>query len=483
MRRTLSGSEAANRFWPTQLKVYGMLFASKVDADLLEIGVLSTLIAWGKPMKTLATIFFLVALAPAAVAADRTLFAEPLSSQTVEYERGNAFVTSRSNSTTVILVPEITSGSMATLRFTVFNGGDTSFTIYENAVTAEMARGSIEILGAAALEKKEKRKRFWENVGAGLAIGANSYTAAQQGHTTSTSYHSGTVTARTPDGRINADFEGTSTTYSYDAQANQQAVSDANRNNAQLMANLQAEQTARRSSLEASVLKTQTVQSGASYSGFVQMKLPRSSRGQATMVNVSFSAGPETHRFYLFVDGQPTSEQRAQVLGQPIRQIASTSTIPAEQIGGNQHAMRNPTSNESSQTQYQETRSMDAEVKNQPDSESMPITRAIATPRLTGLLIESKDDNAGAKKAYAFFDIEWTIAPPTTKKMVGKLILVDKDGKERVSMPWTIAAEDAAKGAFTETQTGFELLSFGQAQNWLRLSDATDIRARFIANP
>jgi len=281
-------------------------------------------------MKASTLLFSLLSLAPMAATAERTLFVEPLDNQTVEYERGGAYVTSRSKSTTVILLPTADSRSLATLRFTVFNGSDSNFTVYENAVSAEIAGKSIKILGASELEKKEKRKRFWENVGAGLAAGANSYAAAQQGQSTSTSYHTGTVSAYTPNGVVQGTYQGTTTTHTYDPQANQQAVSEANRNNAQLLSNLRAEQAARSSSLESAVLRTQTVRPGDSYSGFVQMKLPGTSRGEASMVEVSFSAGSDTHRFYLFVDGQPSSAQRAQIRGQSGPQIAIDNSRLAE---------------------------------------------------------------------------------------------------------------------------------------------------------
>lgn len=125
----------------------------------------------------------------------------------------------------------------------------------------------------------------------------------------------------------------------------------------------------------------------------------------------------------------------------------------------------------------------DGQIKYRPDVPIEPKERAVAVPNLTRLLIESKDDGTGGKKAYAFFDLEWRVSPPVDKSISGKLVLLDKSGKERIAMPWTISAENASKGNFQESQTGFELASFGAAQQWLRLSDVSDVRVRFDSDP
>ena len=126
---------------------------------------------------------------------------------------------------------------------------------------------------------------------------------------------------------------------------------------------------------------------------------------------------------------------------------------------------------------------MEAKITYRPDGPTNTAVRTIAIPKLTRLLIDSKDDGTGGKKAYAFFDLEWTVTPPSDKAVSGKLVLIDKSGKERVAMPWTISAENASQGSFRESQTGFELASFGAAEQWLRLSDVADLRVRFDSDP
>jgi len=247
------------------------------------------------------------------LASDRILIAQPTANQLVEYKAGSPYVVSTAESTTVVFAPDIESKSKASLWFTVRNMGSAPITVFDGAVSAKSSGKSIDVLGVAELTKKEKRRKFWENLGAGLAAGANSYTAAQSGHSTIRSNHYGTATAYTRNSSIDIDYQGTTTTNIYDPEANRRAVADANSRNTQMLANIRAEQAGRSAALETNVLQSQTIRPGEAYSGFVQMLLPRAVRGEASMVEVGFAAGPDRHHFFIFLDGQPSQYQRAQI--------------------------------------------------------------------------------------------------------------------------------------------------------------------------
>ncbi len=246
-------------------------------------------------------------------ASDRILIAQPAANQLVEYKAGSPYVFSNAGSTSVVFAPDVESKSKASLWFTLRNIGSAPITVFDGAVSAKSNGKPIEILGIAELTKKEKRRKFWENLGAGLAAGANSYSAAQSGRSTVRSNHYGTATAYTRNSSIDINYQGTTTTNIYDPEANRQAVADANSRNAQMLANIRAEQAGRSAALESSVLQSQTVRPGEAYSGFVQMQLPRAVRGEVSMVEVEFVAGPDRHHFFVFLDGQPSQYQKAQI--------------------------------------------------------------------------------------------------------------------------------------------------------------------------
>lgn len=256
---------------------------------------------------------FLLIAGSACSASDRILVPQPAANQSLEYKAGAPYVASNFGSTTVVFSPDIDSRSQATLWFSVRNLGTSPITIFEGAVSGTSNGKSMHVLGAVELEKKEKQKKFWENLAGGLAAGANSYTAAKSGHTTSRSNHYGTANAYTRDDSIRIDYQGTTTTETYDPEANRRAVADANSRNSQMLANIRAGQASRSAALESSVLQTQTIGPGEAYSGFVRMKLPRAIRGEASMIDVAFSAGSDRHHFYVFLDGQPSQYQTAQI--------------------------------------------------------------------------------------------------------------------------------------------------------------------------
>lgn len=259
-------------------------------------------------------------------ASDRVLVAQPAANQSMEYKSGSPYIVSSAGNTIVVFAPNIDSKSQATLWFTVRNMGPTPITVFDGAVTAISNGESLRILGAADLEKKDKRKKFWENLGAGLAAGANSYTAAQSGHSTARSDHYGRADAYTRDGSIQIAYQGTTTTQTYDPEANRRAVADANSRNAQMLASIRATQAARSAALESNVLQTQTVGSGEAYSGFVQMRLPRVNRSTPSMIDVTFTVGPDRHNFFIFLDGQPTQFQSAKI-NQNARSSPSSDTV------------------------------------------------------------------------------------------------------------------------------------------------------------
>lgn len=260
---------------------------------------------------------FVFVVADAVSAAPRVVKPLPLQGQELVYENGQAFLLSRGQRATIVLSPESIDSKRVWIALSFMNSGDRAFLVTEVPVrvTSVTTAGNrpVSVLGRTELEKAEKRRQMWENIGAGLAAGLNAYSAGQQGHSTSTTYHSGSATAYGNNGGYaQATYSGTSTTYHYDAAAAQAAHMRAATNTQNMMNAIQAERQARQSALESSVLQNHTLAAGQQYSGRVQIELPRKKRNEGQAIELIVSAGGEEHPFLLLADGalDPNVESR-----------------------------------------------------------------------------------------------------------------------------------------------------------------------------
>jgi hypothetical protein len=244
----------------------------------------------------------------ACIAAERELALVPTSNQTLEYEKGEPTVRSDGPNTRAALSVKLDSKKEATIWITVVNWQAVPITVSGEGVSATSNDKPLQILGIAELEKKAKRQAMWENIALGAAAGANSYTASQQGRTTSTSTHSGTISNKYG-GNSNLEYRGTTTTQTNDPVARQRAQEDASARSADTIARAQDTQATRASVIEDYVFQTQTIQPDDVYAGFLKLKLPKSIRSQNIPIEISVIAGIDTHRFFMFLDAPPTQQQ------------------------------------------------------------------------------------------------------------------------------------------------------------------------------
>jgi len=244
----------------------------------------------------------------ACIASERELTLVPTFNQYVEYQKGVPKVYSNSPNTWVSLSVELESKKEAELWIGVGNRQAVPITVSGEGVIATSNEKPLQMLGAAELKKKAKRKAMWENIALGAAAGVNSYTASQQGRTTSTSTHSGTIT-NSYGGSTNLEYRGTTTTRTTDPGARQRAQEDANSKSADMIAGAKVSQQARTAVIEDYVFQKQTIQPDDVYAGFLQLELPKAIRSQSIPIEISIVAGVDTHRFFLFLDAPPTQEQ------------------------------------------------------------------------------------------------------------------------------------------------------------------------------
>ena len=131
------------------------------------------------------------------------------------------------------------------------------------------------------LVKEEQTRQVFAAIGVGLGAAANSYNASQAGR--------GSVTTHTPYGTYHS-------TYTSPA-AQQIAMASANAQNSQNIAGFAYQAEANMASLEADVLKDNTVMPGEWIGGTVTFEAPRKeyANGKAKSYSIAVKVGDETH--------------------------------------------------------------------------------------------------------------------------------------------------------------------------------------------
>jgi hypothetical protein len=154
----------------------------------------------------------LVALCATSFAEARTLYPEPIRDQELVWDHGRPFLTSRGAFSTVVVTPGDATRSRAWFAITVINHDDRPVTVHDGAILAASDSGALRVFGYEQLEARERRRRFWENVGLGLSAAASGYAAGQQGNTTVHSSHRGNFNAYGGSGYMQGSYSASTVT-------------------------------------------------------------------------------------------------------------------------------------------------------------------------------------------------------------------------------------------------------------------------------
>lgn len=228
------------------------------------------------------------------------MIVSPGEHQNARMQDGVAAIDSYGETSTARLVrPDEPIKKRSTIQLLVMNQGQQSFNLGPENVRAELEDGTpVAIIHYEQLVREEKRRRTWAAIAAGLAAGANSYSASQAG------YGSGTATyqsnsygtfGRTP---YTATTYGTATYSTYDPAAAQIAQSNARMENQAMFDRMAANNAGRMSALK-EIMRTTTIDPGQVFGGSVMFELPPKVRSSRVDVPVVFvvTTGGEEHRF------------------------------------------------------------------------------------------------------------------------------------------------------------------------------------------
>lgn len=189
----------------------------------------------------------------------------------IRYVSGQpTFVSAQPGSVVELAAPEATRERRIGLGVAVFNNGQQPFTLgYENVSVRTSAGAPVPLVTYEQLQHQAKVRAGWATFFGALAAGLNTYGASQQGY--------GRV------GRITFDSP----------IARQYALDRADAQNAALFTSISQRLDATLAGLNASVLRTTTIDPGTTFGGLVAFDLPKGLTLRDLIITVSF--GGDTH--------------------------------------------------------------------------------------------------------------------------------------------------------------------------------------------
>lgn len=385
--------------------------------------------------------------------------------QEVIWDSGVPFAISHRGDTTVVFAPDGVDRSKAWIAITVTNRGHSPITVYDNALTAFSFDGRpLKVWGFAALEKREKRKRFWENVGVGLVAAANGYAAGQAGQTHTTSHHSGSVRVSGSGGYASGYYSGTSYSTTYDSAAAARAQAAAVESTQAFADRIRSDQAARSAALGAEAFRTQTIPPGSSHSGRLQIEIPRANRQSGTPVVLRVTVEQQTHDLVAFLDHSPTQQQllalsaRYPSRAQSSHQQQPVVRVPAGPIQSPPREVADSEQVVSAGPTPEKSQPATADVWVMPMVENVEFIEESEGPavRLTVLLNTSEHGPAA-----------------------GRLYLQTRDGVSKLAIPSDFTAEQMARRRFSQIITIPLDVIPAEALTWLRSVPPASVQASF----
>lgn len=432
-----------------------------------------------------------------ASASDPSLTVIACKNQELTYQKGVPFVVSSGPNSTVIASFEHIDRKRLWVSLSVANYGKARVTVSDSnifvATYSDAGEMQAKVIPASQVVAKEERRQTWQRLGTALAAGLNSYSAAQQGQYTQQGSYSGTGSAYNYDqGRTNYNYGGTFTISGYDPAVRSQALQNANAQNMNMMANLTAQQAERMANLTEELFQSQTIDPGSGYSGRVQIERPSAVRGKSHIMTVGVGVDDELHTFTLLSDYVPGTEASEKLASAAGVEIYSDGELYAYSPAAFHPVEVAPEAVPSADDPIPEP-SNAPQPDAAPDSDSAALgsgtATAMATPdenatleaSLIGLSISSKRDAAGAVKTHVLLDLQWTIPATAQGRMVGGLLTLREQSKDKqISFPWFLAPEQTSgSSTYEELAAEVDISNFPDAITWIKTADLASTTVEF----
>jgi hypothetical protein len=267
----------------------------------------------------------LLLFASTAVAKEREFSPTAQSGQEVRFSDGHAVLISGNGLGNIAVSFVPLDKKSGYVRLWIENASNQQFNISETSVTATSGGAPLAVMTYADQVKAQRRKEVWAAVFAGIAAGANSYSASQAGY----SNYSGYYNARTTSGRYTASTYGSYGGTSYNAGIAYLAQANAAAQNQAMFDRFSSVSKAAAQSLAQRSLKANTLMPGQSVLGDVRLTLPKGGLGTEMTVRIDVAGQPIDVNFR---DGPPVIDSTPRPLAaiqQPsIQNVSLANSMP-----------------------------------------------------------------------------------------------------------------------------------------------------------
>lgn len=168
------------------------------------------------------------------------------------------------------------------------NNADRPVTLADTDVSIELDGIPLEMLRYDDLLAEEKSRQNWQAFAAGLAAGANAYSASQAGQSTTTGYATGSYSGYSQStGRFSGTASGSYRSTTNDGNAAYWAQRQAQADNAEMFSRVRSEAQARTEEIEQVIFRTTTVDPGSGAGGGLLFELPPKTKAGTGQVVVA----------------------------------------------------------------------------------------------------------------------------------------------------------------------------------------------------
>ncbi|MCC6756691.1 MAG: hypothetical protein IT474_01845 [Arenimonas sp.] len=244
-------------------------------------------------MRAKLSLAFLYLAFNSAIAAERSFDFVQDGISRVIYENGTPYLQANTNNVglTVSFIPDEKNRGWIGIQITNFS--DSAITVSEKSLSAASNGKPLRVYTYSELMAEQKRRDSWRRFGAAMTASTSPSPYSTQSGTYSSNTNASVYGSNGYSAYGSANTYGTYQSSSYDATAAAINQAEINRRNDAMMANLRARSNSEKSVIDNRALRANTLQRGESLYGEVNFDLPKKSRGNPPVINVTITIGGE----------------------------------------------------------------------------------------------------------------------------------------------------------------------------------------------
>lgn len=244
-------------------------------------------------MKSRLSLLLISLIFNSAIAAERSFDFVQDGSNRVIYENGTPYLQTNTSNVglTVSFIPDEKNRGWIGIQITNFSDG--AITISEKSLSATSGGNPLRVYTYSELMAEQKRRDSWRRFGAAMFTSSSPSPYSTQSGTYSSNTNASVYGSNGYSAFGSANTYGTYQSSSYDATAAAINQTEINRRNDAMMANLRARSNSEKAAIDNRALRANTLQRGETLYGEVNFDLPKKSRGNPPVINITITIGGE----------------------------------------------------------------------------------------------------------------------------------------------------------------------------------------------